>query len=88
MRVKITEINIKNMSLCHGLWDSIIDCEGELMSKVKAMVKCVIIGTSHKMIYNQMISFKAGKVFKNIVFCFLDSRIWLHVWDLMKIKYS
>lgn len=63
MRLKTTEINIKNTRLCHGLWDSIIDCEGELMSKVEGMsegqsfmVKCIIIGTSHKMVHNQMIS--------------------------------
>lgn len=93
MGVKITEINIENMRLCHGLWDSIIDCEGELMSKVEGMredqsfmVKCIIIGTPHKMVYDQVISCKARKVFKNIIFYCLDSHIWLYVCDLMKIK--
>lgn len=83
------------MSHCHGLWDSIIDCEGELMSKVEGMsedqsfmVKCIIIGISHKMVYNQNISCKARKVLKKIIFYGLDSHIWLHVCDLMKIKYS
>lgn len=95
MGVKITEINIKNMSICHGLWDSIIDWEGELMSEVEGiredqsfMVKCIIMGTSHKMVYDQIISCKTRKVLKNIIFHCLDSQIWLHVCNLMKIKCS
>lgn len=69
------------MSLCHGLWDSIIDCEGELMSKVlgmredqSIMVKCIIIGKSHKMVSDQMISCKARKVFK-----ILSSTVLIHI---------
>lgn len=65
------------------------------MSKVQGrsedqrfMVKCVIIGTSHKMVYNQMINCKARKVFKNIIFYCLDSHIWLNMCDLVKIKHS
>lgn len=95
MGVKITEINIKNMSICHGLWDSIIDWEGELMSEVEGiredqsfMVKCIIMGASHKMVYDQIISCKTRKVLKNIIFHYLDSQIWLHVCNLMKIKCS
>lgn len=94
MGVKITEINIKNMSLCHGLWYSIIDWEGELMSEVESiredqsfMVKCIIMGASHKN-NDQIISCKTRKVFKNIIFYCLDSEIWLHVCDLMKLKCS
>lgn len=84
----------KTIKYCQCLRDSIIDCESELMSKVVGMradqsfmIKCIIIGTSHKMVYDQIISCKARKVFKNIVFYCFGSHRWLHVCDLMKIKF-
>lgn len=79
---------IKNVRLCSGFWDRSMDCENELMSKMhrrsddqRFMVKCIIIGTSHKIVYNQMISCKARKVSKKYYlllswFTYLASYVW------------
>lgn len=69
------------------------------MSKVQGMsedlrfvVKCIIIGTSHKMVYNQIIRCMARKAFKNIVFYCLEylntvfGLIYVIYWKISTLK--